>query len=112
MTSCAYSGMRMTACTTPVLSRARSSSHITRNFTAPILPPPSTNPRQRIPDEHVYHAGAAEPGVHHDHPRGILADLADDLGLLAALDAPQSLQRGVGGLGGDHGEEFSFVGHV
>src|SRR4051794_26881717 len=30
--------MRMTACKTPVVSRARSSSHITRNFTGSNLP--------------------------------------------------------------------------
>src|SRR5829696_4769763 len=102
--------MRMTACMTPVLSRARSSSHITRNFTASILRALSTNPRQRVSDEHVYHAGAAELGVHYDHPRGLFADLADDLGLLATLDAPQRLQRAIGGFGGDDGEEFSFVG--
>src|SRR5918998_5465180 len=102
----------MTACTTPVLSRARSSSHITRNFTVPILPAPSTNPRQRVPDEHVYHAGAAELGMHDDHPRGFLAHFADDLGLLATIDASQRLQRTVGGIGGDDGEEFPFVRHV
>src|SRR3712207_3180351 len=104
--------MRMTACTTPVLSRARSSSHITRNFTAPIPPAPSTDPRQRVPDQHVYHAGTAELGVHYDHPRGLFADLADDLGLLAALDATQRLQGSIGDFGSDDGEEFSFVRHV
>ncbi len=38
----------------------------------------STDPWQRVSDEHVYHAGAAEPGVHHDHARRILANLADE----------------------------------
>src|SRR5919199_5211812 len=104
--------MRMTARATPVLSRARSSSHIRRNFTAPILPAPSTDPRKRVPDEHVYHAGAAEPGVHHDHPRGLFADLTDDLGLLATLDAPQRLQGTVRNPGSYYGKELSFVGHV
>ncbi len=37
-----------------------------------------TNPRQRIADEHVYHAGATELRVHYDHPRRLLAHLADD----------------------------------
>ncbi len=50
-----------------------------------------TDPRQRVADEHVYHAGAAEPGVHEDHPRRLLAHLADDLGVLATFDAPQRL---------------------
>src|SRR3712207_4568916 len=104
--------MRMTACTTPVLSRARSSSHITRNFTAPILPEPSTDPRQWVTDQHVYHAGAAELGVHYDHPCGLLADLTDDLGLLAALDATQRLQGGLCGFGSDDGEQLAFVGDV
>src|SRR5215210_5624168 len=90
-TSFAYSGIRMTAWTTSVLSRARSSSHITRNFTALILPTPSTNSRQRIADEHIYHAGAAEPGVHEDHPRRLLAHLTDDRGFLTALNAAQRL---------------------
>src|SRR4028118_105130 len=63
----------------------------------------STDPGQRVADEHVYHAGAAEPGVHHDHARGLLADLADDLGVLAALDATQGFERGVGRIWGRHG---------
>src|SRR5918998_717809 len=104
--------MRITACTTPVLSRARSSSHITRNFTVLILPAPSTDPRQRIPDEHVYHAGAAKLGVHYDHPREIFADLTDDLGLLAALDATERLQGGLCGFGSDDGEELSFIRYI
>ena len=33
------------------------------------------NSRQRIADEHVYHAGAAEAGVHEDHPLRLIADL-------------------------------------
>src|SRR5918998_5227848 len=104
--------MRMTACTTPVLNRVRSSSHITRNFTDVILPEPSTDPRQRVTDQHVYHAGAAELGVHYDHPSGLLSDLPDDLGLLAALDAPQRLQRGLRRLRGDDGEQLAFIGDV
>src|SRR5918998_2874768 len=104
--------MRMTACTTPVLSRARSSSHITRNFTVLILPARSTNPRQRVPDQHVYHAGAAELGVHYDHPRGLLANLPDDLGILATLDTSQGLQRDLRRFRSDDGEEFAFVGDV
>src|SRR3712207_2563244 len=101
--------MRMTACMTPVLSRARSSSHITRNFTVPILPAPSTNSRQRVTDEHVYHAVAAELGVHYDHPRRLFANLADDLGLLATLDTSQRPQRGIGHFGRDDGEKLAFV---
>lgn len=46
----------------------------------------STNPRQRIADEHVYHQSAAEAGVHQDHPGGVLADLADDGRFFSALD--------------------------
>src|SRR5215208_3441408 len=104
--------MRMTACTTPVLSRERSSSHITRNFTDSNLPAPSTNPRQPVTDEHVYHAGAAEAGVHNDHARGLFADLADNLGLLATLDAAQRLERCVRQLRSHNSEELAFVGDV
>src|SRR3712207_5006137 len=102
--------MRMTAWTTSMLSRARSSSHITRNFTVVIFRSgywadrALTNPRQRVPDEHVYHAGAAELGVHEDHPRRLLAHLPDDRGFLAALDASQRLQRGLRHFGGHDGE--------
>src|SRR5215211_2666349 len=86
--------MRMTACRTPVLSRARSSSHITRNFTAPIFPSPSTNPRQRVPDEHVYHAGAAELGVHYDHARRFLGHLAGDSPLCLPFDCVRGFESG------------------
>ena len=63
-----------------------------------------TDPRQRVADEHVYHAGAAEPGVHEDHTRRFLAHLPDDRGFLATLDAPQRLQGAIGRFGGDDGE--------
>lgn len=36
-----------------------------------------TDPRQQVSDEHVYHAGAAELGVHEDHTRQLLAHLPD-----------------------------------
>ena len=65
--------------------------------------PPSTDPRQRVSDEHVYHAGAAELRVHDDHPRGFLAHLAHDLGLFPTIDAAQRLQRRARALRGDHG---------
>src|SRR3712207_5380203 len=91
--------MRMTACMTPVLSRARSSSHITKNFTVTILPAPLADPGKRVTDEHVYHAGAAELGVHYDHARRFFAYLADDLGLSTASDAPQRCQGGICTLG-------------
>ncbi len=45
-----------------------------------------TDPGQRVADEHVYHAGTAEPGVHHDHPRRLLADLAVDSCLFLPFD--------------------------
>lgn len=45
-----------------------------------------TNPRQRVADEHVYHPGAAEPGVHHDHASRFLAHLADDSRLYLLLE--------------------------
>lgn len=35
----------------------------------------STYPRQRIPDQHIDHAGAAEAGVHEDHSFQLFADL-------------------------------------
>ena len=73
---------------------------------------PLADPRQRVADEHVYHAGAAELGVHDDHARRLLAHLADDLGLLATLGIPESLEGGVRGFGGYDGEELAFVGDV
>src|SRR5215211_898063 len=73
---------------------------------------PLTDPGKRVTDEHVYHAGASELGVHYDHARRFLAHLADNLGLLAALDAPQRLQRGLRRLRSDDGEELAFVGYV
>jgi hypothetical protein len=45
----------------------------------------STNSRQRVPNEHVYHVGAIEASVHEDHPRRLLAYLADDPGFLATF---------------------------
>src|SRR5215212_2770427 len=102
----------MTACMTPVLNRARSSSHITRNFTGSNLPTPSTNPRQRVADEHVYHTSTAELGVHYDHTCGLFADLPDNLGLFATLNASQRLERGVRCFRSDDGEELAFVGDV
>lgn len=48
-------------------------------------------PRQRVADGRVNHTGAAEPGVHEDHARRLLAHLPDDLRLLATLYAPQRL---------------------
>src|SRR5215217_7944582 len=72
----------------------------------------STNPRQRIPDEHVYHAGAAERGVHEDHPCGLLAHLTYDLGFLATFDSSQRLQGSIGNLGSHDGDELTFVGDV
>src|SRR3712207_1134524 len=104
--------MRMTARATPVLNRARSSSHITRNFTAQILPAPSTDPRQRVTDEHVYHAGAAELSMHYDHPRGLFADLTDDRSVFTTLYSSQRLQSGLRRLRGDDGGQLAFVGDV
>src|ERR671921_1979343 len=104
--------MRITACMTPVLNLARSSSHITRNFIVTILPPPSTNPRQRVSDQHVYHTRTAELGVHHDHACRLLAHLADDRGFFTALDVPQRRQGSVRRVRGDNGEELAFVCHV
>lgn len=43
-----------------------------------LLPIHLTVPEQWISDEHVCHAGAAKPCVHHDHGRQLLAHLADD----------------------------------
>src|SRR5215207_401589 len=104
--------MRITACMTPVLNLARSNSHITRNFTVTFLPPPSTDPRQRVSDQHVYHARTTEPGVHEDHARRLLTDLADDRGFFTALDVPQLLQGSVRRVRGNDGEELAFVGDV
>ena len=70
------------------------------------------DPGQWISDEHVYHAGAAELGVHDDHARGLLAYLADDLGFLAAFCVAQGSAGGVSDFGGYYGEEFAFVGDV
>ncbi len=52
----------------------------------------STYPRQRVPDQHVYHAGTTKLRMHQDHPRWLFAHLADDLDLLPTLGAPQRLQ--------------------
>jgi hypothetical protein len=38
-----------------------------------------------ISDEHVDHTGAAEAGMHDDHPLRLFAYFADDLGVLAAF---------------------------
>src|ERR671912_1985077 len=72
----------------------------------------SADPRQRITDEHVYHPGAAELGVHDDHSLGLLAYLADDLGVLAAFCVAQGFEGGVSDFGGYYGEELAFVGDV
>src|SRR5215217_1438300 len=74
--------------------------------------PFSTNPRQRVSDQHVYHARTAELGVHHDHACRLLAHLADDRGFFTALDVPQRRQGSVRRVRGDNGEELAFVGHV
>src|SRR5215204_42254 len=103
--------MRITACMTPVLNLASSSSHITKNFIVTILPP-STNPRQRISDQHVYHACTTELGVHHDHACRLLAHLADDRSFFTALDVPQRCQGSVRRVRGDNGEELAFVGYI
>jgi hypothetical protein len=50
-----------------------------------------TDSGQRVPDKHVYHAGAAEPGVHEDHPLRLHSDLADDPCLLTAFHPAQRL---------------------
>ena len=55
-----------------------------------------TNPRQRVADEHVYHAGSAKLRVHQDHTGGLFAHLAYDLGFLAAFHTTQSFEGGVG----------------
>ena len=51
-----------------------------------------TNPRQRVPDEHIYHAGAAELGMHEDHPRGLFGYLADDGGSFSAFEATRGFE--------------------
>src|SRR5688572_26755270 len=77
-----------------------------------LTPISSTYPRQRVADKHVYHAGAAEAGVHEDHPLRLLAHLADYRGLFAAFDPAQRLEGAVGGFGGDDGEQLALVGDV
>jgi hypothetical protein len=72
----------------------------------------STYPRQRVADEHVYHAGAAEAGVHDDHARWFLAHFADDLGFLAAFGIAQGFEGGFRLFWSYHGEELAFVRYV
>ncbi len=64
------------------------SGYATTSSTTPPKTWLSTNPRQRIADEHVYHAGATEAGVHEDHPRRLLTHLPYNRCFFAALDAP------------------------
>ena len=67
----------------------------TVKYILPVLLVSLTDPRQRVSDEHVDHAGAAELGVHNDHARRLLADLADDLGVLATVCVAQGFEGGV-----------------
>src|SRR5918993_4528236 len=85
------------------------STHPAREIRATIS---STYPRQRVADEHVYHAGAAELGVHHDHPCWFFAYLTDDGGLFSSVHVPQGFEGSVSRVGGDYGEELAFVGDV
>ncbi len=39
------------------------------------------DPRQRVADEHIYHARAAEPSVHYDYSSRFFAHLPDDRSL-------------------------------
>src|SRR5215210_738247 len=70
------------------------------------------NPRQRIADEHVDHAGAAELGVHDDHARRLLADFADDRRFFPAFGVTQGFEGGVRLFWSYYGEELAFVGDV
>src|SRR5215203_2791405 len=72
----------------------------------------STYSRQGVADEHVYHAGAAELGVHDDHPCRLLADLADDGGFSPAFGVTQGFEGGIGRFRTYYGEELAFVGDV
>src|SRR5918997_2693074 len=82
------------------------STHPAREIRATIS---STYPRQRVADEHVYHAGAAEAGVHDDHARRFLAHFADDLSILPTLDAAETFQGGFRLFLSYHSEELAFV---
>ncbi len=67
------------------MSRRTEASYLLHHALHPVLGQAafsSTNPGHRVADEHVYHADAAEPSVHEDHPLGL-------------LDATQRIQRGV-----------------
>ena len=44
------------------------------------------------PDEHVYHPGTAEPGVHENHTRRLLTDLANDSCLFLSFDFVRGLK--------------------
>ena len=55
-------------------------------------PSRSTDPGQRVTDEHVYHAGAAELGVHEHHPRGLFGYLTDDGGSFSAFEATRGFE--------------------
>src|SRR5215210_2114481 len=70
------------------------------------------NPRQRIADEHVDHAGAAELGVHDDHARRLLAYFADDRRFFPAFGVTQGFEGGVRLFWRYYGEELAFVGDV
>lgn len=50
----------------------------------------STSPRQRVADEHVYHA--AEAGVYADHARWLLTNLADGLRLDVLFEYVRGLE--------------------
>ena len=60
------------------------------------------NPRQRVAYEHVYHAGAAEQGVHHDHARRFLANFAYDGRFFPSVDVSQGFEGGVRRFGCDY----------
>src|SRR5829696_1776887 len=85
------------------------STHPAREIRATIS---STYPRQRVADEHVYHAGAAEASVHDDHARRFLAHFADDLGFLATVGVSEGFEGGFRLFWSYHSEEFAFVGDV
>jgi hypothetical protein len=88
--------------TAPLVARASSRHHaillsclVTGTFLL-------TDPRQRVAYEHVYHAGAAEQGVHHDHTRRFLANFANDGRFLPSVDVSQGFEGGVRRFGCDY----------
>src|SRR5260221_11040345 len=77
--------------------------------------PPSgwlADARQRVTDEHVDHASAAEAGADEDHPLRLLAHLADARRLGALGERAHQLE-GAGGVGlGDDGDQHPLVGDI